>query len=136
MAAASLGAPGLWGEAHACLVEQLLPAIALSGAREEARGARALLLRLQQAAEAGGAAAVPGWACGGRVYLLYFETLEAEDALRRGGVDAAAVLADGRLEQLLETAAEAEMRAARRVAEVPTPQLTKSQPWPQPQPQP
>ena len=76
MAAASLGAPGLWGEAHACLVEQLLPAIALSGAREEARGARALLLRLQQAAEAGGAAAVPGWACGGRVYLLYFETLE------------------------------------------------------------
>jgi hypothetical protein len=119
VAAASLGAPGLWAEAHACLVAQLLPAIALSGSREEARGARAVLLRLQQAAEAGGGAAVPGWACGGRVYLLYFETLDAEDALRRGGADAAAVLADGRLEQLLETAAEAEMRAARRVAEVP-----------------
>merc|ERR1719424_2428170 len=40
MAAASLGAPGLWGEAHACLVAQLLPAIALSGSREEARRAR------------------------------------------------------------------------------------------------
>ena len=34
------------------------------------------------------------------------------------------VLADGRLEQLLATAAEAELRAARRVAEVVTPQLT------------
>jgi len=121
--AASLGAVGLWAEAHTCLVAQLLPPIALSGAREEARGARALLLRLQQAAEGGGPAAVPGWACGGRVYLLYFETLEAEDALRRGGIGAAEVLADGRLEQLLDTAAEAEQRAARRVAEVLTPQL-------------
>ena len=80
-----------------------------------------MLKRVEAAALAGGAAAVPGWAYGGRIYLLFFDTLEALDAMSSGS--AADVGEQAALELLLEQAAEVDGRAERRAADVVAPQL-------------
>ena len=111
------GAASLWAEAHETLVARVLPAEVLRNARASVGAARAVLQRIERSG-----VAVPRWAIGGQLYLLFIDTTEKLRALQRDDT-AAEVLADGRREALLEQAADVDKRAARRVAELVEPQL-------------